>query len=149
MPRQDETEVIDSTHVADSEGDVTSESGKSPAYTDTEVNSQERSVTFWNRALWSDSSTYQDRKIKCEIEITGHNETFKAHVEHPYTSPLINQELKPEKEFSVPLLNLSEYTYYVKTNWWLYEKNGTTYSELKSSSVGPYTATVDDTDIGN
>ena len=147
MPREDETEVILSTHIAEDENVIT-ESDKSPAYTETQVNSEERDVTFWNRALWSDTTTNKDRKIKCEIEITGHGVNHEASVEHEYTSPLANKEMKPEHRFPVPSLGLSEYTFNVKMNWCLYEKNGATYDQLAYQYEGPHTATVDDTSIG-
>ena len=148
MTRVDETEVITSTHIADTQGGVESSNSKSPAYTDTEVNSTERSVRFWNTAHISDTSNGKVRKFRAKILIEGHGvNTSSGWAEFEYTSPLLPTPVSPSKTFNVPDHNLSQYNFDVRTIWELFKQVGESYSEINSGGTAQHTATVNDTTV--
>ena len=145
MTRADETEVIQSTHVADTAGAVTSDYDRSPAYTDTEVTQNERTVKFWNTGTFSDTSTQRDRKWLCRIHIVGNGvDELSNWEEWEYTSPLAPHPLSPEKTITVPDLSQPSYDFDVFTVWELWEGD----FQLRDGVEGPIVATVDDNSIG-
>jgi len=145
MPRVDETQVIVGTLVADTPGGVETDDSKSPAYTDTEVTQNERSVTFKNSISCSDTSNGKERKFVVSARAEGHglDETGTPE-EHVYTSPLSAHPLTPEVEIDVPDQSLSQYDFTVTTPYALYEKINDEWTELAVAAQGPETATVND-----
>ena len=149
MPRVDETEVIVSSHIADSQGGVESNYERSPLYTDTEVTETERDVTFWNTANVSDTSNGKERKWKVKITISGHGVSSESSwSEHAYVSPLPEIAIHPEDTIEVPDIGLPKYEFDVCTVWELYEKVSGIYNRLTGASEGPVTATVNDNITG-
>ncbi len=149
MPRVDETEVIESTHTANTAGQVESSVSKSLQYVDTDVTQNERDVRFWNTNTWSDTSTSRERKIMCVAHAVGHGiDVFGDQVTHEYQSPLPPMPLQPDVDVNVPDLSLPEYEFDVSTDWELFEKVNGEYSKINYGTAGPITATVHDNSSG-
>ena len=85
----DETEVITATTVLSNAG-TSRTANKSLQYTDTEVDSSDRTVRFWNKDTFSDTTNGKRRKVRFGIGVAGESGTPFWDNWDEYTSPNAN-----------------------------------------------------------
>ena len=136
----DQTEVVDSSHIIVN-NQMTSDSQKSPQYTDTEVTQEDRTVKFWNSAAFSDDDIQSgSRRVRAGIIIDDGPPVWTSW--HNYNSPATAQTvLQPEDEIVVPYTG-EDHDYDVKTRVQVEEMSGVIWSGLFDHTTQSYTATV-------
>ena len=144
----DETEVVESTHVADGDQVTDVGSDQSNLYSETQVSQSDRTVTFWNRVHFGDTTIPKQRKIVFFIEISGHGITETGSTEQEYYSPLGSRPYLPAREITVPTLNLQQYRFEVKTVYELYNRDGIGWTKVAFGETNTETATVIDNGLG-
>ena len=144
----DETEVVESTHRADGDTILDISSSRSPLYSETDVSGSNRKVTFWNRANYSDTTMPKKRKIIFRIVIIGHGISKIGQAEQEYYSPLGTVEHLPIAEVTVPDHGLPQYSFQVRTNYELFNWNGSSWDRATGGETPPETAIVNDNSSG-
>ena len=134
----DETEVVDSTHTATNDY-IDHSSRQSPIYHDTEVTQMDRTVKFWNKALFSDTTTGILRRLRFGIDVNG---SVSWLPKEEYNSPKPPTIYQPQMEVLVPNDGYPEHIYPVKTVIELEEWQGDQWTMIFNENEGPYNARV-------
>ena len=139
----DETEVIESVHVY-SPNTTTSDGKPSPLYDETDVDSSDRTVRFWNKATFSDTSIGKTRRVRFGIKIGTESIAFGGW--DYYASPKEPAVYNPDDEINVPRTGETQHFYDVLTHFEIEEMEDGDWTSVHSSHVGPIGATVNDSD---
>ena len=139
----DETEVILANYDVLPNDTLTWSENKSPAYTDTEVTEEDRTVKFWNTLNFSDSTNGKIRRARGGIKIDTGAWAWTSW--YNYTSPLSIYEFKPEDTISVPH-NGPSHDYDVYARIQVEESSGVIWTSKVDRTSAAETATVNESD---